>query len=301
MNSEFINDELNKIEPLGENLEHETSEDTSDVNMLMTGGQAGAVAYGIHRVSEIPEVKEKIQDCKDGFSEIVENVKDTISDFGEKIQNGIKEYCCGVYENINDFFGHKDKENLSASQFPETAKFNEGIIEGREFGLDECTEAAKEIFTPEVINDWGSMSMSERKEIAYKYASEVADAFDLEMYNGVIIEDLGPTTLGSNNGDGYIHISDSLIGAYTTPFQIMDTITHELRHQYQRECINGFHNVPDEVRNEWSMALAIYNYDQPSCFDPWGYSYNPLEIDSNYAGNTVVRNVTSDMFNNLMA
>ena len=32
MNSEFINDELNKIEPLGENLEHETSEDTSDVN-----------------------------------------------------------------------------------------------------------------------------------------------------------------------------------------------------------------------------------------------------------------------------
>ena len=105
-----------------------------------------------------------------------------------------------------------------------------------------------------------------------------------------------PGVLGSNNGDGTIHISELLIGEYTTPFQILDTITHELRHQYQSECVNGYHDVSDEVRNEWAMATAIYNYDQPTCFDPWGYSYNPLEIDSNYAGNTVVRNVTSQMF-----
>ena len=106
------------------------------------------------------------------------------------------------------------------------------------------------------------------------------------------IEEMEPGVLGSNNGDGTIHISELLIGEYTTPFQILDTITHELRHQYQSECVNGYHDVSDEVRNEWAMATAIYNYDQPTCFD------------SNYAGNTVVRNVTSQMFNdaiNLMA
>lgn len=57
----------------------------------------------------------------------------------------------------------------------------------------------------------------------------------------------------------------------------------------------------DEVRNEWAVASAIYNYDQPSCYDPWGYTYNLLEIDSRYAGETVVRNVTNQLINDLVA
>lgn len=300
MCSEFIGEELNKIEPVCENMTNETAEGSSDVKMLMTGGQAGALVYGVQRISDIPEVRERIQDCKEGFGNAIENAKDAISDFSEKVTDGIRDYCCGVYENIKDFFNHKDKGNLSDAQFPETAKFNEGITEGREFGLDKCTEAAMEIFNPGVINDWGSMSLEERKDIACMYADEVAKAFELENYQGVIIERMDPGVLGSNNGDGYIHISEGLIGDYTTPFQILDTITHELRHQYQSECINGFHDVTDEVRNEWAMATAIYNYNQPSSFDPWGYAYNPLEIDSNYAGNTVVRNVSSQMFNDII-
>ena len=72
---------------------------------------------------------------------------------------------------------------------------------------------------------------------------------------------------------------------------------HELRHQYQSEAIRGYHNVPDDVRQEWATAEQIYNYDQPYCYDPWGYTYNPLEIDARFSGETVVRNVTHDMFN----
>lgn len=287
-------EELNNIESANLDVSKENT-DVANEMRSMTGAQTAAIVYGIQRISDIPAVNEKIQDCKEAFSNAMENAKDSIVEFGTKVSEGIKDYCCGVYENVKDFFTHEVKE---------FAKLDEGITEGREFGLEKCSEAALEIFNPGVIAEWGNMSLEERKDIACMYADKVAEAFELKMYQGVYIEEMESGILGANNGDGNIYISDLLIGEYTTPFQIMDTITHELRHQYQSECVNGYHDVSDEVRNEWAVATAIYNYDQPTCFDPWGYSYNPLEIDSNYAGNTVVRNVTSQMFNdaiNLMA
>lgn len=295
MSYEFQNmEELNNIESANLDVSKENT-DVANEMRSMTGAQTAAIVYGIQRISDIPAVNEKIQDCKEAFSNAMENAKDSIVEFGTKVSEGIKDYCCGVYENVKDFFTHEEKE---------FAKLDEGITEGREFGLEKCSEAALEIFNPGVIAEWGNMSLEERKDIACMYADKVAEAFELKMYQGVYIEEMESGILGANNGDGRIYISDLLIGEYTTPFQIMDTITHELRHQYQSECVNGYHDVSDEVRNEWAVATAIYNYDQPTCFDPWGYSYNPLEIDSNYAGNTVVRNVTSQMFNdaiNLMA
>lgn len=255
----------------------------------------GDVSETVQEVCE--NVSDRIAELKDGFEETVENVKE----FGEKIVEDIKDFTCEVYEDIRDFLNPQEEiPNPTAEQFPEAAKFNEGATEGREFGLDKCSEAAAEIFNPGVISEWGNLSDAERKAIALEYAGRVAEAFELENYQGTIIEEMPAGILGSNCGDGIIHISEELISADTTPFTIMDTITHELRHQYQSECIEGYHDVPDEVRNEWAVAKAIYNYNQPSCYDPWGYAYNPLEIDSNYAGNTVVRNVTSGIFNDVV-
>lgn len=301
MNYEFQDMEAlkNDIEELNQDVSQELSEGAKEMRS-MTAGQAGALVYGIQQISDIPAVNEKIQDCKEGFNDALENAKDSIAEFGNRVTEGLKDYFCGVYENIKDFFTGGDKEAVSDLQHPEMAKLSEGITEGRDFGLEECSEAALEIFNSGVIAEWGSMTWEERKDIACLYADKVAEAFELESYKGVIIEDLGLGTLGSNNGDGTIHLSESLFDAYNTPFQLVDTITHELRHQYQSECIQGFHDVSEEVKNEWTMATAIYSYDQPTCFDPWGYSYNPLEIDSNYAGNTVVRNVSSQMFNDAM-
>lgn len=243
------------------------------------------------------DVTEIIEELKNDFEEKVEDVKE----FGERVVDDIKEFTCEVYDDISEFLNPQEElPNPIAEQFPEAAKLNEGATEGREFGLDKCSEAAAEIFNPGVINEWGNLTDAERKAIALEYAGRVAEAFELENYQGTMIEEMPYGVLGSNCGDGIIHISEDLISAETTPFMIMDTITHELRHQYQSECVEGYHDVPDEVRNEWAVAKAIYNYDQPSCYDPWGYAYNPLEIDSNYAGNTVVRNVTSGIFNDVV-
>lgn len=254
------------------------------------------IVHGAVRMSEVSIAKEHINDTKKEFTEALHDSTDKAIEIGEKIQNGISDFCVGVYENSNDYF--TDVEQVKRHEF---SQLKQDFSETRDFGIQECSDAAIKVFTPEVIDTWGSMSNEQRIEIAKSYANEVAEAFELVNYAGVIFESMEPGTYGSNNGDGSIHISDTLVESWTTPFTIMDTIAHELRHQYQSECIDGYHNVSDEVRNEWAVASAIYNYDQPSCYDPWGYTYNPLEIDSRYAGETVVRNVTSQLINDLVA
>jgi len=273
------------------------------------------VGYGIYRISTMPEVKNYLNDKIDGLKEEfhdycekvkdfvgekITNVKESFQEFETNLADSIKDYCCEVYDNIKDFFTAEEKPNFMSYQFPEAAQFNEGINEGRDFGLNECTEAALEIFNPGVISEWTNMSLEERKGLALMYADKVAEAFDLVNYQGVYIEEMEPNVLGFNNGDGSIHLNESILEGEVSPLQVIDTITHELRHQYQSECIRGYHDVPDEVRVEWGMATAIYNYDNPTCYDPWGYHYNPLEIDSNYAANTVVHNISNQMFNDAL-
>lgn len=250
----------------------EANSSAAGKDISFQGINAGALAYGLRTLSEQPIVKEWV----DGFK----------SSVTEKVEDFFK----GIYENVVGFFTTEaDKQCIE--------DLGEGFVETRDFGLDKCSEAAKEIFNPGIIENWSNLSQNQRCEIAGTYAAEVAKAFDLVNYSGVFFEDLDPGTLGYNNGDGSIHLSNELVKAWTSPLEIMNTITHELRHQYQSEAVLGYHNISDDVRLEWSTAQQIYNYDQPYCYDPWGYTYNPLEIDARFAGETVVRNVTHDMIN----
>ena len=228
----------------------------------------------------MPAIKEVVDGCKESIGESISNIGDKISDF-----------FTGLYDDVKDFFTGNDADAKALE------KMGLNFVEQRDFGLDKCTEAAKEIFNPGVIENWSDFSLEQRKELAGAYAAEVANAFELQNYTGVYFEDLEQGVMGYNNGDGSIHLSNELIKAWTSPLEIMNTITHELRHQYQFEAVQGYHSVADDVRKEWATAQEIYNYDQPYCYDPWGYTYNPLEIDARYAGETVVRNVTHDMIN----
>lgn len=245
-----------------------------------TGMRPQHLAYGLHKLSEMPAVQQYIDDCKSSISSFLTNI-------GEKIDS----FFSDMYSDIKSFFTLQEKDAKAIEEL------GESFVEQREFGLDKCTEAAKEIFNPSVIENWSELSLSQRKEIAGTYAAEVANAFELKNYTGVYFEDLEPGVMGYNNGNGSIHLSNDIIAARTSPLEIMNTITHELRHQYQFEAVQGLHNVAEDVVKEWSTAQQIYNYDQPYCYDPWGYTYNPLEIDARYAGETVVRNVTHDIFN----
>ncbi|MBO5181305.1 MAG: hypothetical protein J6B92_05380 [Paraprevotella sp.] len=262
-----------------ENRNDSSQQDAKNPNLASMIHPA-AVAYGIHKLAEMPMVKETVDNCKASIGE-------TFSDWGHMID----EFFVGVYDGVKDFFAGNDADAKAIDNL------GNNFVEERDFGLDKCTEAAKEIFNPGIIENWANLSLEQRQQIAGAYAAEVADAFELHNYTGVYFEDLDLGVMGYNNGDGSIHLSNTLIAPWTSPLEIMNTITHELRHQYQFEAVQGYHNVADDVRKEWATAQEIYNYDQPYCYDPWGYTYNPLEIDARYAGETVVRNVTHDMIN----
>lgn len=194
-----------------------------------------------------------------------------------------------------------DVENRIMADFTEGKIFeNLGrrFLEQRDFGLDKCTEAAKEVFNLGVFMSWGRISPQQKMKLAADYARKVAEAFELVRFKGVKFEDMEPGVYGSNCGDGIIHVSTVFaFNGYLSPFMIIDTVTHESRHQYQAEAVAGYHNVPDEVVKEWKISDQIYNGSQSCCFDPWGYRYNPSEIDARYAAETVVRNISRDWFN----
>lgn len=253
---------------------------TSEMLSVKASVSPAVVLYGLHKLSETPMIREVIENCKDSISE-------KISEIGKKIGS----FFTGIYYDIKDFFRGNDADAKVLENL------GQNFVEQRDFGLDKCTEAAKEIFNLGVVENWANLSKEQRKEIAGAYAASVADAFELRNYTGVYFDDLEPGVSGYNNGDGSVHLSNDIVEAWTSPLEIMNTITHELRHQYQSEAIQGLHNVSDDVVMEWATATEIYNYNQPYCYDPWGYTYNPLEIDARYAGETIVRNFTHDIIN----
>lgn len=168
----------------------------------------------------------------------------------------------------------------------------------RNFGIDKCVYAAKDVFSPELIRDWDSITPGCKQSLIQNYADRVSEAFDLKIYSGVYFEKMDPRKLGYNNGNGAIFLNEEYItNNCISPIELIDTITHELRHQYQYESVKGYHNIPDSVKNEWQVGFEEYTLGAPYVYDPWGYIYNPLEIDANYAGMTVIREITKDMIN----
>lgn len=195
-----------------------------------------------------------------------------------------------------------DLEILSKSAGSlETSQLNEAVDKNgqnlREYGISECADAAKQIFTPEVINNWSQLSPEQRTELAKTYGDKVAESFHLINYKGVVFEPMEDGLHGYNNGDGHAYISTTLLDAMNSPIQVIDTITHELRHQYQSECIDGHHAISEDTRVEWIKGTLMYTNQSPWAYDPWGYKYNPLETDARYAGESVVREMTKDFIN----
>ena len=162
---------------------------------------------------------------------------------------------------INDM-GASRLEALSKDMPLDTGRLNEAVDylgrNTREFGINECKDDAKRIFTPDVIAKWPEMTPEERQKIASEYGDCVAKNFNLANYKGIVFEPMDPGTNGYNCGDGIAHLSDRMIKEQLSPLQIVDTLTHELRHQYQVECVNGYHYVPSETRREWAAGLDTY-------------------------------------------
>lgn len=193
-------------------------------------------------------------------------------------------------------------ENFADSISNNFEKSNE-VVEAREYGVEECADVAKECFTPEIINAWGTMNLKERDKIIQEYANGIGEAMDIN-FQGIVWENFpvenGVYTYGYNAGDGYVHLNVDMLADPGQLMSIIDTVAHEARHQLQNEAIENPSKFPiDEATiNEWTVGRAIYTLDMPSAYDPWGYTYNPMETDAKYFGESMVRELTKDIINN---
>ena len=238
--------------------------------------------YGQRTISEDSDIKAVIDNCKASLMVNYPDISCLIDDLRDRILDDINEIIDGDFNDLDVF-----------------KTLGPHFIEARDFGLEKCTEAAKKLFPLGVIMGWATLSAQQRMVLSEVYSKAVAEAFELVSYNGVYYSDLEPGVDGLNTGDGWLYLSKELLKPRKSPFEIIDTITHELRHQYQNEAMQRKHNVSEDVIREWIEANNMYNQGMPCCFNPWGYNYNPLEIDARYAGETVVRNLTNYLFNSV--
>lgn len=238
--------------------------------------------HGLRTLSEMPDVKAVIDNCKASLRVNYPDISVLIDDLRGRILEDINEIIDSDFKDLDVF-----------------KTLGPHFIEERDFGLEKCSEAAKKFFPLGVIMGWVTLSAQERMVLSEVYANAVAKAFELVSYNDISYKELEPGVDGYNNGDGRLYLSKELLKPRNSPFEIIDTITHELRHQYQAESRIGHHNISDDVRREWIEADNMYNRGMSCYFNPWGYNYNPLEIDARYAGETVVRNLTHYLFNSV--
>jgi len=220
-------------------------------------------------VQEIPSLPE-VQEIKTEYNV----VKDVWNDF----VNSIKEYTDAV---------------------PESKE----IVEAREYGVKECADVAKACFTPEVIRAWGMMDLDARNKVIQEYANGIGEAMGIN-FKGIVWEQFpienGMYTYGYNAGDGYVHLNIDMLADPGQLMHVVDTVAHEARHQLQNEAIENPSKFPiDEATiKEWTVGREVYTLDMPSAYDPWGYTYNPMETDAKYFGESMVRELTKDIINN---
>lgn len=177
------------------------------------------------------------------------------------------------------------------------------IVEAREYGVNECVDVAKSCFTSDIIQAWGKMNLDARNKVIQEYANGIGKAMDIN-FKGIVWEQFpienGMYTYGYNAGDGYVHLNVDMLADPGQLMHIVDTVAHEARHQLQNEAIDNPSKFPiDEATiKEWTIGRESYTLNMPSAYDPWGYTYNPMETDARFFGESMVRELTKELINN---
>ena len=168
----------------------------------------------------------------------------------------------------------------------------------REYGVKECCDAAKEVFTKEVLAEWGKMTEKQREIKVTEYSAKIGKGLNID-FKGIVYEKMAPNTAGYNKGDGRIFLNKELLKHPGGVGHIIDTVAHEARHQMQSEAIKNPEKFGADKATvkEWKFATETYTQEFANAKDPWGYYYNALELDARYFGETVVRELRKDIIN----
>jgi hypothetical protein len=168
------------------------------------------------------------------------------------------------------------KELLGLDTGSESGEVNETLSE-------KATEVMAEVFDSKTLSEWGTMSMEQREAKLNEYYAGLGEALGIDA-KGVVVEDLfstvGEGILGYNSGDGYLHIDYRNLQDPEQLLEVVQTTTHEARHQLQTEAIadpTRFPEIPPELISEWEHNMT--NYDNGS-FGYESYYNQGIEVDA---------------------
>ncbi len=157
------------------------------------------------------------------------------------------------------------------------------LSEVDEVRADETAEIMAEVFTPEVVAGWAELSLEQKTAKLNEYYVKAGENLGIQT-KGVIVEPMysqpGMISFGYNSGDGYIHLNEAVVQDPEMLGQVLDTATHEMRHQFQTEVVaepERFGGLSSDVVAQWQYEFA--NYISPD-YDYQGYYEQAIEQDA---------------------
>lgn len=178
----------------------------------------------------------------------------------------------------------------------ETFENKSYISEVDEVRVNETAEIMADVFSEDVLTNWSEMPLGEKAAKLNEYYIRAGENLGIDT-KGVIIEPIscetpGMISFGYNSGDGYIHLNADVVDDPSQLRQVLDTATHEMRHQFQNDAIASpynFSDIPQDVWNAWDYEMK--HYINPD-YDYQGYYEQAIECDA--------RNFSEDVLNAYM-
>jgi len=148
---------------------------------------------------------------------------------------------------------------------------------------NECRAIAERIFTPEIRAEWANMSPQERAELINQYKNEIGTV--LGNGENITTADVKYDASGfgvSRSGSMEIALNPNFINDANKNYsvdKIIDTTTHEMRHQYQSVVKRDpdEYDIPENILAEWNLPYVQYDAKKGNYFD---YYEQPIEEDA---------------------
>lgn len=181
----------------------------------------------------------------------------------------------------------------------ETFENKSYINEVDEIRVNETAEIMADVFSEDVLTNWTEMSLDEKSAKLNEYYIRAGENLGIDT-KGVIIEPMpcetpGMISFGYNSGDGYIHVNADVLNDPSQLEQVLDTATHEMRHQFQSDAIenpNRFSDIPGSLIDTWEYEMA--HYINPD-YDYQGYYEQAIECDARDFSEDVMRSYMNKM------
>lgn len=172
------------------------------------------------------------------------------------------------------------------------------LSEVDEIRINETADIMTEVFSEEVIVSWSELSLEEKSVKLNEYYTKAGQNLGIDT-KGVIVEPMysesGTISYGYNAGNGYIHLNEAVVDDPGMLGQVLETSTHEMRHQLQFDVIanpSAFSDFPDDVLEKWKYEWN--NYINPD-YDFQGYYEQAIETDARDFSEDVLKSYSQKM------